>query len=85
MMLHTEYQGSVVSDKMCSWFPYISLSRTCDPYSEAIFWPQGNNSNKLGRGPSGDAKHTKCQGSRTCDFRQEDFFTFSLYKPVSNM
>ena len=28
--------------------------------------------------------HTKYQGSRPCGFRQEDFFTFSLYKPMSN-
>ena len=26
--------------------------------------------------------HTKYQGSRPCVFRQEDFFMFSLYKPI---
>ena len=29
--------------------------------------------------------HTKYQGSRPYGFIQEDFFMFSLYKPMSNM
>ena len=47
--------------------PYVSPCKTCDP-SVGPFWP-------LGRGPLGN------QGSRPCGFRQ-DFFTFSLYKPM---
>ena len=39
--------------------------------------PQEHNLNKLGRGPLDDA-----QGSRLCGFRLEDFFMFSLYKPM---
>ena len=26
--------------------------------------------------------HTKYQGSKPCSFRQEDFFKFSLLKPI---
>ena len=29
--------------------------------------------------------HTKYQGSLPCGFRQEEFFMFSLYKPMLNM
>ena len=40
------------------------------------FWPQGDNLNKLGRGPLGDA--TKYQSSMPCGFRDEHFKSFHL-------
>ena len=40
----------------------------------------GDNLNKLGRGPLGDATY-QYQGSRPYGFRQ-DFFMLSLYKPM---
>ena len=59
-------------------FTILSLCKICDPWGGANF-NQGNYLNKLGRGPLGDATYP---GSRPCGFRQEDFFTFSLYKPM---
>ena len=88
MMLHTKYQGSrpcgFRHEVFFSRFPYKSLFKTFDP-KRGHFWPKGYNLNKLGRGPLGDATymlHTKYQESRPCGFRQEDFSTFSLYKPM---
>ena len=52
------------------------------PPARGHFWPKVYNLNKLGRGPLGDAKY---QISRPSDFRQEDFFIFSLYKPMQKM
>ena len=84
MMLHTKYQGSMrcgFRKEDFSCLPYISLCKTFDPRGEK--WPQGYNLNKLGKGPLGDATvHTKHQGSRPCSYRQEDFYTISLYKPT---
>ena len=60
----------------------VVVSKTFDPRGGGPFWPQGYNLNKLGRGPLGDMIHTKYQGSSPRGFRQEDFFTFSLYKPM---
>ena len=51
----------------------MSLCKTCYPQGRGNFWPQGDNLNKLGRGPLG-------QGSRSYGFRQEDFFMFSQNK-----
>ena len=46
--------GLMVSDKKISpCFPYIGLCKTCDPQTG----PQGDNLNKLGRGPLGDATY----------------------------
>ena len=45
---------------------------------EAVFGPQEQNLNKLGRGPLDDAT-----GSMTSGFGQKDFFLIiSLYKPM---
>ena len=30
-------------------FPHISLSKICDPWGGAFFWPKGHNLNKIGR------------------------------------
>ena len=49
------------------------------PLELAIFWPPGHNLNKLGIGPLGDVTY---QIPRTSGFRQEEFFMFSLYKPM---
>ena len=79
MMLYTKYQGS----RPCgfrkedfSCFPYIRLSKICDP-GRAHFWPQGHILNNLGRGPLGDATYQK-SGFRPCGFRQEDFTSIHL-------
>ena len=52
--------------------PYISLCKTCNPGVES-FKPRGQNLNKSGRGPLGDASY---QISRLYPygFREEDFF-----------
>ena len=74
----------------------ISLCKTCGPLGQDHFWPQGHNLNKLGgldhnlnklgRGPLVLVMlHTKYQSSMPCGFRQEDFFMFSLYKPMYHM
>ena len=41
--IYTKYQalGLVVSNKIFSCFPYISLCKTCDPQSGPIFGPRG--------------------------------------------
>ena len=74
----------------------ISLCKTCGPLGQDHFWPQGHNLNKLG-GPGSNLNklgrgplvlvmlHTKYQSSMPCGFRQEDFFMFSLYKPMYHM
>ena len=47
----------MVSDKkIFSFFPQISLCQTCDPQGQGKIWPEGDNLNKLGRVPLGDAK-----------------------------
>ena len=58
MMPHTNIKALClkVSDKIFSWFPYISLCKTCDP-AWGHFSPQGDNLNKLGRGLLGDATY----------------------------
>ena len=59
-MLHTKYQDSrpygFRQEDFFYIFPYISLCKTCDPAAN-LFWPQGYNLNKLGRGPLGDATY----------------------------
>ena len=54
MMLHTKYQGLVVSYKI---FFTLSGYKTCNPLGRANNWPQGHNLNKLGRGPLDDATY----------------------------
>ena len=61
VMQHTKYQSSRPygfgqEDFLC-FFPYISLSKACDPWGVAIFGPKGSNLNKLGRGPPDDASY----------------------------
>ena len=51
-----EALGLVVSDKnIFSCFCYKSLCKTCDPGGRAHLWPQGQNLNKLEKGPLGNA------------------------------
>ena len=60
MMLHTNYQGSRpcgFRQKICFTFSLNRLSKTNDPQGGTVFWPQGYNSFKLGRGPLGDATY----------------------------
>ena len=40
-----------------SRFPYKSQCKTFDPQGEDIFAPRGDNLNKLGRSPLGDATY----------------------------
>ena len=57
MMLHTKYQGLMVSDKkIFPCFSLLSLRKTCDPIGQDNFLPQ-RDMNKLGRGPLGDATY----------------------------
>ena len=59
MMLHTKYQGSRpygIRREDFFMFPYISLCKTCDHRGGPFFAP-GDNLNKLGRGPLGDATY----------------------------
>ena len=53
MMLHTKYQGPVVSDKKSfSCIPYISLCKKDMTHrGGTYFWPQGQKLNKFGRDP----------------------------------
>ena len=84
MMLNIKALSPVISDKkIFLHLPYISLCKTCDPRGGFIFGPRSQDYNlkKLGRGPLGDATY-QYQGYRPFGFRQEDFFTFSLYKPI---
>ena len=62
--------------RRCLCFPYISLYKNVTPGAGPFLVP-GHKLNKLGRSPLDDATY---QISRTQGFRQEDFFTFSLYK-----
>ena len=58
-MLHTKYQGSRpygFSQEGFHVFPYISLYKAC-VLGHGYFWLQGDNSNKLCRGPLGDATY----------------------------
>ena len=61
MMLHTKYQGSKPygfrQEDFFHVFPYIGLSKTCDPWGGAIFGPQRYSLNKLGRSSLGDASY----------------------------
>ena len=61
----------MVSDKniFSMFFPILAYENNVTP-GQGLFWPQGYNLNKLGRGPSGDATY---QGSRPYDLRQEEF------------
>ena len=84
MMLHTKYQGS----RPCGFrqeeffmFPYVSHCKTCDPQGRAILDPRGIVGTNLVK-VHYKMLHTKHHGSRSCGFRQEDFFMFSLYKPM---
>ena len=61
MMLHTKYQGSrpygFRQENFSMFFHYISLCKICDPWCGVIFWPEGDNLNKLGRVPLGYATY----------------------------
>ena len=84
MTLHTKYQGSrpcgFRHDVCFHVFPIKAYVKHLTP-GGGHFWPDEYNLNKLGRGLLGDAT-SKYQGFRPCGFRQEDYFTFSLYKPM---
>ena len=71
--------GLVVSDKKSfSCFPYISLCITCDPGGWASFCPMDRILINM-IDVSLAMLHIKYQGYTPCDFRQDDFFMFSLY------
>ena len=83
MLSNTKALWLVVSYmKIFSCCPYISLCKTCDPWSESIVLYQGHNLNKLGRRLLGDAT---CQISRRLALgvqRRRYFFTFSPNYPM---
>ena len=58
MMPHTKYQDSWTcgfrQEDLLSFFPYISLSKICDPRGGGLF---GTNLNKLDRGRPDDATY----------------------------
>ena len=87
MMLHTKYQGSTpygFRQDFFLCFPYISLCKTCDPRGVAIFCFRGIIRTNLVEVHK-VMLHTKYQGAMPKGFRQEDFFIFSLYKPMLSM
>ena len=56
MMLHTKYQGSKPYDfrqEDFSMYSPIKPVKNMSPLGQGHFWPQGDNLNKLGRGPLG--------------------------------
>ena len=71
----------VPDKKIFSCFLYISLCQICDP-GVGLFWPQGHNLNKIGRGPRGDATlpHIKALSLMVSD--EKIFSCFSIYKPM---
>ena len=69
--------GLVISDKMFSCFPDMTLCKTCDPQGGALFWSQGHNLNKLGSWP-GKKTPIKCQGSKVV----VSFLSFHLENPL---
>ena len=62
-------------------FPLISRCKTIDPQGGTIFSPRAIILRNM-KEVDYVMLHTNYQGSRLCGFRQEDFFTFSLYKPM---
>ena len=60
--------------------PYISLCKTCVSQVGAFFSSR-HDLNNLGRVHL-LMLHTKYPGSMPCFFRQEEFFTCCLYKPI---
>ena len=58
-------------------FPFISLCKHVT-LGWGLFWPQGHNLNKLGRGPLGDAKmyvpNIKAQGLMVSDKKNFMFY-----------
>ena len=75
----------MVSDKKVSFIFSLDASVKHVTPGQANLVTHGFNLIKLGRGPLGDAKYqfkSNYQWSRPSGFRQEDFFTFSLYKPM---
>ena len=82
MMLNINSLGLLVSDKtIFPRFPYISLCKTFYPWSRAISGPRGIILTNFVEDHL-VMLHIKYQRSRPCGFRQEDFFTFSLFKPI---
>ena len=79
MMLHIK--GLVVSDKEdFVMFSYLAYVNHMTP-GTGHFWPQGiiwTNVVEVHE----VMLHTKYQGFRPCGYRQEEFFMFSLYKPM---
>ena len=70
MMLHTKYQGSrpygFRQEDFFMFFPIKAYAKHVTP-GAALFWPQGHNLNKLGRGPIGGATY---QISRLSDWSE---------------
>ena len=81
MMLHTKYQGSKPCGfRLEDFFMFLPIKTYVKHVTSGRghFWPKGHILNKLGRGPLG-VLHTKYQGSRPYDFRQEDIFNVFPY------
>ena len=83
--VHTKYQGYKPCrfryEDFFSWFSYINLCKTCDPWNGAIFGPRGITGIVLVEVHQ-VMLHTKYQIYRSCGFRQEGFFMFDQYKPM---
>ena len=79
-MLHTKYQDyspCCFRQEIFSLYAYIKY----EPRGRPIFWPQGHNLNKNGRGPLGDTTY-QISGFSPCGLTQEDFFCLPLNKPM---
>ena len=81
MMLHTKYQGSMACGFRHEEFYTFSLCKTFEPPGDAIFGPRGLILPNLAVVHL-VMIHTRYQGSKPCGFEQDEFFTFSLYKPM---
>ena len=75
----TKYQ---ISGLLAPWFQTRRFFHIFPTPGQGHFWPQVYNLNKLARGLLGDAKYQISIVYRPSGFRQEDFFTFSLYKSL---
>ena len=74
------------SPEFCQKLTYLLKADhvPCDTWGKAIFGPRGIILTNLVEMVEVHYMmlHTKYQGSKPCGFRQEDFFMFSLYRPM---